>query len=535
MQASERFEAICRAMMRPAFYPHLVSCLERRDTHISSVFMTGEWVYKLKKPVDFGFLDFRNLDDRRRFCELEVSLNQRLSQDIYQEVVKIREKQKGQFFLEQNGLVVEYAVKMRQLPDEDNLRTLLGEAKISVMQMRDLGQTLAGFYGRSNRSDEIDHYGSRDVIAYNAEESFQQLEPFVGDLLDGEKWQVVCHVIRSFLESRRYLFDRRIDTGRIRDGHGDLRTDHVYFYRGIQIIDCIEFNDRFRYGDVAVDLAFLHMDIEHLGHSALSRAFLAAYVDAADDPELYSLLDFYAAYRAIVRLKVTCLRSQEVDDRERQSLRKEAKVYMDQAYQYAIQFSRPTVWVFCGLPASGKSFLADNLAKALSIPLFGSDRVRKERQDLPEHEVVPFGQGLYRRGMRDHVYGQLLALAQDEVKKGHSLILDGTYAHRKWRDAVRLLSSDSDTNLIFVECLCKEETIRSRLEQRATEPGLSDARLKHFPQMAKDFEPPTELPPEVHLPINSDQPIRDALAEVLSEGYARKCAQVSKLLQKASP
>lgn len=531
MKASQRFESVCRAMADPAFYPHPVSRLERRDTHISSVFLTGKWVYKLKKPVDFGFLDFRSPEDRRRFCEAEVSLNRRLSRGVYEGVVEIFENEAGQFSFEKSGRVAEYAVKMKQLPEEASLEKLLKAGEIRASHMGELGRTLASFYGRSDRNPQIDHYGRHDVIAFNMEENFRQLAPFSGDVLDSEKWEFLCQVNRAFWESHRDLFERRIEQGRIRDGHGDLRTDHIYFCDGIQIIDCIEFNDRFRYGDVAVDLAFLHMDMEHRGYSELSRIFLASYVNHSDDPELYSLIDFYAAYRAVVRLKISCLRlGSEETEAEQQALRSEAKLYMDQAYRYAFQFSRPTLWVFCGLPATGKSYLAGKLAETMSIPLFQSDRIRKDMRSQTQEEVVPFGEGTYRTERRHRVYAQMLASAQETLRGGRSAILDATFSHRRWRDEARQLATDLDTNLLVVECVCKEETIRDRLKQREKTSGLSDARLQHLPQMTEDFEPLVEIAPEARLMVNTDQPLRQSFLEVLDKGYAGKCAQVRKLL-----
>jgi aminoglycoside phosphotransferase family enzyme/predicted kinase len=524
------FEDLCEAMADPAFYPHSVSQLERRDTHISAVFLTGEWVYKLKKPVDLGFLDYRNLEDRHYFCKQEVLLNQRLSRDVYQEVIKVYEDETGQFSMVKKGRVAEYAVKMRQLPDSLSLKELLQNDKIRQMDMDRLGRMLAAFYKGGEQSPAIEHYGRRGVIAFNMEESFRQLGPFAGRLLEPDKWEVVCQVSRSFLESRRDLFQRRIEAGRIRDGHGDLRADHVYFFRGIQIIDCIEFNDRFRYGDVAADLAFLHMDMEHLGYGKWSRSFLAAYVNDARDPGLYSLLDFYAAYRAIVRLKVACLRWEEVKESEQETLAGDARVYLNQAYRYAIEFSRPTLWVFCGLPATGKSSLAEEMAKTLGVFLFQSDRIRRGDQNGEPRKKAPFGQGLYRLEMRHRVYTRMLALAQQTLKTGRSVILDATYSRRNWRDETPMLASDLDTNLVFVECLCKEETIRSRLRGR-TNASLSDARMEHLAQIREAFEATTELPEDMHLSIRTDkQPLHETLVNVLSEGYARKCAQVKRLI-----
>jgi predicted kinase len=337
-------------------------------------------------------------------------------------------------------------------------------------------------------------------------------------------------VSRSFLEHHQDLFNRRIDTGRICDGHGDLRAEHIYFYHGVQIIDCIEFNDRFRYGDRAVDLAFLHMDMEHLGHSEFGRAFLAAYADKSDDQEIYALIDFYATYRALVRLKVTALHCQELQQEQQQALRAEAKRYVNQAYRYAVQFSRPTLWVFCGLPATGKSTLAEALSEVLSIDSFHSDRIRKEDRFSTGHHVVPFGQELYRPGMRQRVYTKLLAMAQDTLKAGHSVILDGTFSHRKWRDEARRLSDDLDTNFVLVECLCQEKNICSRLKKREKKAGLSDARLEHLSQISKEFEPVLEFPREIHLKVDTDQSLLRSLGEVLSKGYALKCQQVQQII-----
>ncbi|MDY0039420.1 MAG: hypothetical protein RBS57_03855, partial [Desulforhabdus sp.] len=214
----ERFEKICQVLADPAFYPHPVSCLERRDTHISAVFLTGDWVYKLKKPVDFGFLNFQSLEARKTFCGQEVSLNQRLSRGIYQGVVEIRLQQDGRFTLEGAGEVVEYAVKMVQLPEGASLRSLLTLRQIETRDLKRLGYHLASFYERSARTAEIDHFGDPEVIAFNMEENFRQLEPFVGDWVPAEKWEFIRQVSRAFFEHRQQLFKRRVETNRIKDG-----------------------------------------------------------------------------------------------------------------------------------------------------------------------------------------------------------------------------------------------------------------------------------------------------------------------------
>jgi uncharacterized protein len=519
------FKSVCEAMTNPEFYPHPVSCIKRRDTHISVVFLTGEWVYKLKKPLNLGFLDFREIDDRRKFCELEVLLNRRLSRGIYQHTVKIVENNQKGFSMEGDGKVVEYAVKMKQLPDEARLANMLRDNNINRSDLEKLGKKLAFFYKKSDRSPQIDQYGQRDMIIFNSEENFSQIAPYVGVLFDEERWKFICEVNRSFLYHHHALFERRVEKGKIRDGHGDLRTDHIYFFDGIQIIDCIEFNDRFRYGDAAIDLAFLHMDIEQLGFHKQSQEILKAYVNYAQDPEIYALIDFYAAYRAIVRLKVASIRYGELKTQEqKKAMKNEIHALLNQAYRYTLLFSRPTLWVFSGLPASGKSSLAQRLANTLSMAVYSSDSIRKEKDF--QQELVPYGEGKYSEERRRRVYTKMLAMAQEKLKKGRSVILDATYSRRRWREEVAQLALDMDSNLIFTECDCKPETIRSRLKEREKHPGLSDARIQHLPEIINHFEPITELDPHTHIKLKTDDSIDKNFHRILSEAYLCKAAQI---------
>ncbi len=522
------FEKICSAMLNPDLYPHDLLDIQRHDTHISAVFLTGHWVYKLKKPDAFDFLDFRNMDDRRRFCEQEVLLNKRLSSGIYKEVVSIYQDQAGCISLEPKGCVVEHAVRMLQLPESENLGHLLRRQALSAGQMASLGRKLAGFYGKTERDASIDGYGQSAAIAYNMEENFREIEPFSGLLADRDSWEFIRQVSRAFLQDHVPLFEHRIQTGRIRDGHGDLRVDHIYFHNGIQIIDCIEFNDRFRYGDTALDLAFLHMDLDRLGHLDLGLALLTGYAKKAGDPQIYALIDFYCAYRAIVRLKIACLSYGQVKSPQKESLKAEINNFMGQAYRYAVLFGRPTLWVFFGLPASGKSTLADQAADALRIPVFRSDAIRRKNRLQRGPGVVMYNTGQYRFPLRNRVYGRLLALAQEKLDKGQSVILDATFSMARWRQAARQLASDKDVNLIFVECVCRRKSTVSRLRTRESVSGESDARLEHLSALIADFEPFAPEDPDTHVKADTDRPVNLLLVEVLSASYALKICQVKK-------
>jgi uncharacterized protein len=526
MNSFAPFEKICSAMSYPGMYPHEVFGIQRIDTHISAVFLTGQFVYKLKKPVVFDFLDFRNMDDRKRFCRQEVLLNQRLSSGIYKEVVDIYQDADGRISLEPKGRVVEYAVKMAQLPESENLGALLSRKAVTVDQMNSLGRMMADFYAKTAQNALIDAYGRQTAIAYNMEENFREIEPFVNVLVDGRPWEFIREVSRAFLKDHAPLFEHRIQTGRIRDGHGDLRVDHIYFHNGIQIIDCIEFNDRFRYGDCALDLAFLHMDLDRLGHLDLGLALLTGYAAEACDPQIYALMDFYCAYRAIVRLKIACLSFDQAGSSQRKILETQINGFMGQACRYAILFGRPTLWVFFGLPASGKSTLADQAADALRVPVFRSDIVRKEDPSRSGPGVATYNTGQYRFSVRNRVYGHLLATAQEKLNKGQSLILDATFSKARWRQEARQLALDKDVSLIFVECRCNRQTMVSRLKAREGVSGDSDARSDHLPFLIADFEPFEPDDPDTHVIADTDRPLNVLLVELLSSAYALKNRQV---------
>ena len=529
MNPHPRLEDILSAMSDPAFYPHAVSRLEIRHTHMSAVFLTGQWVYKLKKPRNLGFLDFRSLPDRGRYCRREVELNGRLSSGVYADVVSIRTDGQGNLSLGPGGRVVEYAVRMRQLPEEANLGRLLETGGFTDDLLEALGRTLAGFYVGALRSPDIDAFGDPELIRFNMEENFEQIAPFAAGLLDAEKWEFVRQVSRAFWKDHQGLFLHRVRSGRIRDGHGDLRTDHVYFHDGIQIIDCIEFNDRFRYGDAALDLSFLKMDLDRLGHPEISRRLLAAYARAAGDPEIYALADFYAAYRALVRLKVACMSANQAETGDLTALRRETGAYLDLAFQYALIFGRPVLWIFCGLPASGKSTLAEKAATALFMPLFSSDAVRKEDGEAAAPSVVPMDTGPYRPLLRGRVYARLLNLAMERLKNGSSVALDATFSETRWRLAAMQMADDLKAGIIFVHCVCSTDTLRHRLAARDASPGSSDARLFHLDDMQKRYEAFAPSPENAYLRIDTDRQVESSLHDLLSGAHALMNGQTERI------
>ena len=422
---------IFQSMERPEFYPHPVAHVETRETHISKVFLTGDYVYKIKKPENLGFLDYTTLDKRKYYCQQETILNRRLSLNIYLGVVAITFKE-GRYYLEGPGTVIEYAVKMRQLSEDNSMLSLLRRGKINRKAIEQLAQTLTNFYGRVATDGKIKSFGSLKTIQANCEENFEQAAPFGGNILDERLFQIVRAATRSFLHRRKVLFKHRVVAGKIRDCHGDLRSGHIYFTDGIQIIDCIEFNERFRYADITSDLAFLVMDLDYEGFPKIAQHLIHSYVQYADDPDVFVLIDFYKCYRAVVRAKVNCLRLAEkaLGEWEKSKLRRETDRYLNLAYQYAILFTRPTIWVVCGMVASGKSTLSEKLSEKLGIKILRSDLIRKKLFGLEPDESmnVPFEEGIYSKGSSSLIYGKLLMLAQEEIEKGASVILDATFS-----------------------------------------------------------------------------------------------------------
>ena len=373
------FDRITEAMQAPSFYPQPVDKVQMAETHISMIFLTGVKVYKVKKPLKLDFLDFSTLDQRRRYCHDEVRLNRRLSADVYLGVSAVTAEEDG-FALDGPGTVVEYAVCMRQLPRDRTLEQLLPAGGIASGALDLLARRLVSFYQDSATGGAIDAMGTTEAIAGNCLENLEQTAPFTGRLLAPDSHEQVHVATESFLRQHRHRFAKRIRAARIREGHGDLRPDHVYFTEmGIQIIDCIEFNERFRYLDTVCDLAFLLMEIDRMGYPWAADTLLRAYLEHADDLQAFHLVTFYKCYRAMVRVKVNCLRLDQKDlgPAEHDALVAQTEAYLSLARDYTEIFNRPAVFVVCGVIATGKSTLADALADTLDLEHFHSDRIRQ--------------------------------------------------------------------------------------------------------------------------------------------------------------
>ncbi len=294
---------LVQALLDPKAYPDTSQGVELVQTQMSFVFLTDNYVYKVKKPVNLGYLDYTTLERRHFYCQREVELNRRLCPDVYLGVVPITQS-KGDIFIEGQGEVIEYAVKMRRLPQQAMMDVLLTNNRVSPEMVYSVAQKLAEFHQEAETNASISTFGNLNTIIQNTDENFTQTEKYIGITISREKYQRIKEYTDSFIKKNASLFHKRIADGRIRDCHGDLHAAHICFLNGICIYDCIEFNDRFRYCDVASEVAFLAMDLDHYGRADLSRSFVNAYISRSRDKELRQLLNFYKCYRAYVRGKV---------------------------------------------------------------------------------------------------------------------------------------------------------------------------------------------------------------------------------------
>lgn len=485
-----------RPFADPAFYPHRPRGVELIETHISWVFLAGEYVYKVKKPVNLGFLDFRTLARRRHFCREEVRLNQRLAPHAYLDVVTVRGGRRA-YRLGGTGRTVEVAVWMRRLPADRMLDQLVKAGGADHHLLEDIGRTIAEFHAAAARSPAIARFGRLDVIRRNMEENLAQTARFPPEVLTGATRTTVGTFLRQTLRGQRRRFVERVRAGRIRDCHGDLQAQHVCCTDPIQVFDCIEFNHRFRYGDTAAEIAFLAMDLDVSGRRDLALDFVNAYLDVSGDFGAVPLLDFYRAYRAWIRGKVYALQAVDPSRTDHAALVARARGYFDLAASYARPRGAPSLIVMTGLSASGKSTVARQIAHAAAAIVVRTDAVRKQLAGVPwhQHHRGAVGEGLYTAPMTERTYATCLRLADDLLGAGWSVVLDGVFGRRAEREKARALARDKGVAFRIVWCQAPEAVLRERLRARQTAGrDLSDAREDVLDLQLRHYEPPAAEP-----------------------------------------
>ncbi len=503
---------LIEAMTHPAFYPDPANTVELRQTHISYVFLAGDYAYKVKKPVRFPFLDCARLAERYRLCVEEVRLNRRLSPEIYLGVFSILE-QRGRFVLGDDARAFdmracEYAVKMRRLPEDRMLDRLVGAKAVGKDTIGMLARRLAAFH-RDCSAVRSWTYGSAAAVWRTVIRDLKEDEQFAGYTISRPQLRALEEHCRAFTMAHWELLNDRARYKRVRECHGDLRCDSVCVTDGLVIFDCLEFSERLRYCDVASEVAFCAMDLDRLGARGLADELVMAYAEASNDEAAALLVPFYKCFRATVRGKVESLRSldRKVPAAQRERAMENARACFALALRYA-QAATPALLVTCGLSGAGKSTVARLLQLRTGFEIVNSDRVRKRLAGVHETVHVPEGYrgGIYANDFTKMTYKSLLAEADARLAEGCGVIVDATF--RASADRRRLLDTAARhcTPALFFECKAPTDEVLRRLREREQKSGeVSDATPEIYLRQAGEFEPITELSERSHLTVDTTE------------------------------
>jgi uncharacterized protein len=477
--------ALVDLLLRPTVYPDRPTKVETIETHISWVFLTDRFVYKLKKPVHFDFLDFSTVDARLRACQAECDLNQRLAPQVYLGVLPITIDFKGKVAIGGAGKTIDWLVKMRRLPAVRMLDELIRSEHLTYAETNRLANWLANYYhGLSPVFTDADGYRAaiEQHVRSNRRELLSPVHELPGELVKR------CHAAQlRFLLLEHAQFEARVCDGRIVDGHGDLRPEHVCLDGQPVVFDCIEFNDELRRIDVADELSFLAMECEYLKAAQVGQRIIEAYREQSHDHFSAELGNFYKCYRACVRAKVAALADAQNPHAARVPRRSLA--YLELADRYALQLGPPTVIIVCGLMGSGKTTLATSLADRLGSELLSTDFVRRELLG-PSVAPAAFDEGHYSAGLRQRVYNVLLHRAELVLRERMSVVLDGAFLTSAQRHAATALARGGGAVPLVVHCDCPAEVAIQRIDQRAVAGAtLSEARSELYSAQQSREEP----------------------------------------------
>ncbi len=488
---ADAFPRLIEGLLRPDAYPGTGpgAAVTHLETHISHVFLVGERAYKLKKPIDLGFLDFSTLERRHHFCEEEVRLNRRLAPDLYLGVLPIGGTPE-QPRVGAAGEVLEYAVEMHRFPQE----SLLDRCPLSPALIDRIAERLAAFHARIPRTDPAGPYGTPEAVLEPMIENLNQVRDRVDDAACRARLDRIEDWTRRRWRDLTPIIERRREEGRVRECHGDLHRANIAECDGEPLFfDALEFNPALRWIDTASELAFLLMDLDSADEAGLARRLLNRYLELSGDYGALRVLRFYQVYRAMVRAKVTVIRLGQTDPADaanREAARRACADYLDLAERYT-EDRRPRLLLACGLSGSGKSRLARQLREALPVIHLRSDLERKRLFGLPPEAQsgAGFGSGIYFPQATEWTYQRLGALAAQILGAGFDVMVDATFLNRARREAFRRLARGQGAGYAVLALYAPMTVLRERIARRLAEGrDASEATVEVLEQQAAASE-----------------------------------------------
>jgi aminoglycoside phosphotransferase family enzyme/predicted kinase len=487
-------ETLVRALAEPARYPHPVEHVRVIETHISSVLLTGAYAYKIKKPVNLGFLDFSTLARRRFFCEEELRLNRRLAPQLYLDVVAIRGSHE-QPHLGGSGPLVEYAIKMAEFPQQALLDGMLARGELLPGHIDALARVVAEFHGSVARAGPgQEDFGSPDRVWEPVRQNFAQIHPRLDSEEDHRRLREIEHWSRAAHARLTPAFERRRSEGFVRECHGDLHLGNIALVGAqVTVFDCIEFNPNLHWIDVASEIAFLFMDLGERGRKDYAWRFLNSYLERTGDYDALKVLTYYRVYRAMVRAKVARIRaSQEhLDEHERGAALASYRAYLDHAAA-CIRDAHPALIFTHGLSGAGKTTATQALLEGLGAVRIRSDVERKRLQGLgaAARSGSGLGSGLYAEQMTRATYAELARVAGETLTEGHLAVVDAACLERWQRDLLRQAAERAGAPHLLVECAAAAPELRRRvIERQQTGADASEATLDVLEYQLKNVEP----------------------------------------------
>lgn len=512
-------------LTNPQTYPHECADIKVIETHISLVFLTGDYAYKIKKPVDFGFLDFSTLEKRRHYCELELKRNRVFAPDVYLQVLGLHLSDHDAAINDELQGAGEYLVKMKQFPQADLLSLQVAAGNFSVEDASALGRQLADKHGKLEQAASNDSWGSVKAVSHPVNENFAQITPLLIDAEQQQKLKLIEQWSKTELHVHHELFQERKCVGKIRACHGDLHLNNILWQNHQAIpFDCIEFNDEFHWIDMISELAFLLMDLEHQDQHDLANHCLNGYLEISGDFAAVRLLKFYKVYRAMVRAKVAKLRQQQagLSQADTEQLEAEYRSYIALAESY-ITPTQPCLYITHGVSGSGKTTMARFVAGKIGAIHVRSDVERKRLFDFPPDASSGslLNAGIYSADATAQTFSHLATVASTVVYSGFSIIVDATFLKQAVRDQFYGLAKELHVPFAILDCAIDEQTARDRVRHRmATGKDASEADLKVLEQQLanQDYLSPNEQRHVVM--IDMGKPLEDIEIDALIQ---REC------------